>query len=128
MGARTDMKPITASHDSRRDQSSVGRAARSLTLVPALAAVLFACGENVGQPSDTTAAVHNTGWGKNVTITFADGNFRFRSNGVPNHSLQAEYVMPDNFTSCVPHPTTACTHIEPVSMAIQESSLDYTIP
>jgi hypothetical protein len=98
-----------------------------LALAPVLASVLLACGTNVGSPADTAAAVHSTGWGSNVMITYGDGNFRFRSNGIPNHTLQAEYVMPDNFTSCVPHPTPNCTHIEPVNMAVQTSTLDFTI-
>jgi hypothetical protein len=105
---------------------TIDRVTRNFALVPVLAAVLSACG--VGPPSDTTAAVQRTGWGTNVTITYGDGNFRFRSNGVPNHALQAEYILPDNGTTCVPHPTPACTHIEPVAMAIPPSSVDYTIP
>ena len=100
----------------------------SLSVAPVLAVITFGCGHAVEEPSDTAAAVRSTGWGSNVMITYGDGNFRFRSNGVPNHALQAEYVMPDDFTSCVLHPTPACTHIEPVSMAIQASALDYTIP
>src|SRR5438132_597213 len=104
---RVTGRTMTASHDSQRDPSSIGRAARNLTLVPVLAAVLFACGEKGDQGLDTTAAVRNTGWGKNVMITVGDGNFRFYSNGIPNHALQAEYVMPDNGTTCVPHPTPA---------------------
>ena len=86
-----------------------------------------ACGRNEGDPSDTKAAVQDTGWGDNVTIAFGDSNFRFRSNGVPNHSLQAEYVMPDDGTTCVPHPTTDCTHIEPVSTAVQANDQDYRV-
>ncbi len=119
---------MTAPHNLKRTLATIRRAARRLTFVPVLSSVLFACGEKVGPPVDTALAVRNTGWGNNVTITFGDGNFRFRSNGIPNHTLQAEYVMPDNFTSCVPHPTPSCTHVEPVSMAIQTSSLDFTIP
>ena len=103
-------------------------AARQATPVAALAALLCGCVHDVGQPTDTKEAVQNTGWGDNVTITFGDDTFRFRSNGVPNHALQAEYVMPDDFTPCVPHPTPDCSHIEPVATAIQPNSLDYTIP
>lgn len=119
---------MTVLHNSPRAPSSVCRAARDRMLVPVLASVLFACGENVGPPADTAAAVRNTGWGNNVMITFGEGSFRFRSNGIPNHTLQAEYVMPDNLSPCVPHPTPACTHVEPVATAVQASSLDYTIP
>ena len=119
---------MTVSHGSPRDPSSIRRATRCSMLVPVLASVLFACGENVGPAADTTSAVRTTGWGNNVMITFENGNFRFRSNGIPNHSLQAEYVMPDDLSPCVPHPTPACTHVEPVATAVQANSLDYTIP
>ena len=105
---------------------SAGRAARDLTLVSVLASALFACGASGDQ--DTSKVVQNTGWGDNVTIELGEGTFRFGSNGVPNHALQAEYVMPDDGTTCVPHPTTACSHIEPVDTAIQTNTLDYTIP
>lgn len=110
---------------------STGRAARGFWLVAALAAGLPACSSGTeGQPSTaltTASAVKATGWGKNVTIDVGDGDFRFRSNGVPNHALEDEYIMPDDGTTCVPHPTTACSHIEPVSTAIQANDLDYTI-
>ena len=119
---------MTVSHGSPRDPSSIRRASRSLTLVSVLACLLSACGENVGAPADTAAAVRKTGWGTNVMITYGDGNFRFRSNGIPNHTLQAEYVMPDALSPCIPHPTPACTHVEPVATAVQANSLDYTIP
>jgi hypothetical protein len=62
---------------------------------------------------DTTEAVRNTQWGDNVTITLGDGNFRYQSKSIPNHTLNAEYIMPDNFTPCVPQPTPDCSHIEP---------------
>ncbi len=61
-------------------------------------------------------------------ISLGDGNFRFRSDSIPNHTLQDEYVMPDDFSPCVPHPTPACSHIEPAATAVQVNSLDYTIP
>lgn len=119
---------MAASPDSPRDSLSVRQAARSLALIPLFTSVLFACGENIGPPADTAAAVHDTGWGSNIMITFENGKFRYRSNGIPNHALQAEYVMPDDVSPCVPHPTPSCTHVEPVATAVQANSLDYTIP
>ena len=119
---------MTASRDSHRDSSSSGRSVRRFTLVPALATALFGCGQAEGDASDTKAAVDKTGWGSNVTINVAGDTFRFRSNGIPNHALEAEYIMPDDASPCVPHPTADCSHIEPVATAIQENDLDYTIP
>lgn len=95
---------------------------------PALALALCACGQADGSPADTKEAVSKTGWGDNVTITVDDTSFRFRSNGMPNHTLQTEYVMPDDASPCIPHPTAECSHVEPVVTAVQENSLDYTIP
>ena len=93
-------------------------------------AIIFNYGKvNVGQGlDDTTEAARNTKWGDNVTITFEDGHFRYQSNSIPNHPLNAEYIMPDNFTSCVPHPTTECSHIEPVEQAVKAVPVDVKIP
>jgi hypothetical protein len=89
-----------------------------------------ACGKgNQGESlDDTTEAVRNTQWGDNVTITVGDGSFRYQANSIPNHTLNAEYVMPDNFTTCVPHPTTECTHIEPIDQAVVAVPIDVKIP
>jgi len=76
---------------------------------------------------DTEKAVRATGWGDNVTITYGDGTFRYRSNSMPNHVLNDEYIMPDNFTTCVPHPTAECSHIETRAQAIAAVDIDYTI-
>lgn len=97
-------------------------------LAAALTAALAGCSpEPLGPQIDTAAAVRATRWGSNVTITMGDGTFRYRSNSRPNHALNAEYIMPDNFSPCVPHPTTACTHIEPVAQAVGEVAIDVTI-
>jgi hypothetical protein len=95
-----------------------------------LAAAFNAYGKaNRGQSlDDTTAAVRNTHWGDNVTITFEKGYFRYQANSRPNHALNAEYIMPDNFTSCVPQPTTKCSHIEPVEQAVVAVPIDVKIP
>lgn len=100
---------------------------RLLMLAHALG-LIAACGTDSSLPTtDTAAAARATRWGSNVTITQGADTFRYRSNSRPNHTLNAEYVMPDNFTTCVPHPTPACTHIEPASQAISEVAIDVTI-
>ncbi|HVV88177.1 MAG TPA: YHYH protein [Kofleriaceae bacterium] len=103
-------------------------AAGRWTLIPALAAGLLGCGDNAGDAADTTQAVHATAWSPTITISYGDGSFRFQSNGIPDHALEAEYIMPDDLTPCVPHPTADCSHVEPRETAIQPNSLDYTIP
>lgn len=112
----------------------LGGVARGIALALGFAGVLGCAGEAnspaeaAGVSADTTAAVKATRWGSNVAISFADGNFRFVSNGIPNHALEEEYIMPDDLSPCVPHPTAACSHIEPVATAIQASTVDYKIP
>jgi hypothetical protein len=124
---------MTKSHHSPRDPSSDVRATRRLLLLAALAAVLAGCGGDDQASSgastlDTTAAVRGTRWGDNVTITFGDGTFRYQSDGYPNHALEAQYIMPDEHSPCLAHPTPECSHIEPVATAVQASPQDYTIP
>lgn len=97
-------------------------------LLAMFAVGILGCADDVGAPADTTAAIKGTHWGDNVAITFTDETFRFVSNGIPNHALEAEYIMPDDLSPCVPHPTAACSHIEPVSTAVQANTVDYEIP
>lgn len=98
-------------------------------LLSRLATLLLACRpeEWPQGKDDTTEAVRNTRWDPSITITHGEGSFRYRSNSRPNHALNEEYVMPDAFSSCIPHPTTACTHVEPASQAIAEVPVDVTI-
>jgi len=97
-------------------------------LAVTLTAALADCApEPLGPQMDTAAAVRATRWGSNVTTTPGNGGFRYRSNGRPNHALNAEYIMPDNLSPCVPHPSTACSHIEPTAQAVGEVAIDVTI-
>lgn len=96
-------------------------------------ALLTACagdkdgGDDTASEVDVTDALGATGWGDNVSITTRDGEFTYVSDGYPNHALNAEYIMPDDGTSCVAHPTAECSHIEPLSTAIQASGIEVTI-
>ena len=76
---------------------------------------------------NTTAAVRDTHWGDNVAITFDKRSFHFRSNGIPNHPVAAEYVMPDAGSTCNVTATADCTHVEPAAQAIQAGPVDVTI-
>lgn len=76
---------------------------------------------------DVSDAVSGTGWGDNVAITMRDGGFQYVSDGYPNHTLNDEYIMPDDGTTCVPHPTAECSHIEPLETAVTADPIDVTI-
>jgi hypothetical protein len=51
-------------------------------------------------------------WGNNVTATIADGTIRYVSNGIPNHSRQAEYALPNQGVR-VPNASTATAGKDP---------------
>ncbi|HMV67627.1 MAG TPA: YHYH protein [Myxococcota bacterium] len=100
--------------------------ARPTLRAAALTAAFTACGPADG-PLDTSTAIGGAGWGDNVAITPRDGTFVYTSDGYPNHELNAEYIIPDDGTTCVPHPTAACSHVETLSLAIKAVPLDATI-
>jgi len=77
----------------------------------------------------TNHAVREAAWGDNVDITLSKRKFRYQSNGIPNHSLEDEYIMPDfGPVEWALEPTPEHSHIEPASQAIQPRTLDKTIP
>ncbi len=98
-----------------------------LVIVFAVVFIVNSRGNKAQGSVDTVAAIRNTRWSDKITITFGDGNFRYQSNSIPNHALNAEYVMPDNFTRCVLHPTPDCSHTEPSAQAIQPTRVDVAI-
>lgn len=97
-----------------------------LNPLPVLA-LLAACKQSANGPIDVSEAVDATGWGDNVGITFEEDEFVYTSDGYPNHTLNDEYIMPDDLSPCVPHPTAECSHIEPVSTAIVAHDTEVTI-
>ena len=90
---------------------------------------LFACNqdEKQAEPVTTTDAVGATGWGDNVAVTLKDSTFHYSSDGYPNHALNDQYVMPDDASPCIPHPTPDCTHIEPLSTSVLANPIDLEI-
>lgn len=62
-------------------------------------------------------------WGSNVTVTFTNGTLRYQSNGIPNHSRQAEYALP-NAGVRVPGASSAYAGADPT----KAQSYDYQIP
>jgi hypothetical protein len=43
---------------------------------------------------DMTSGFQGAHWGTNVTVTFANGNMTYVSDGIPNHPRDAEYAIP----------------------------------
>ena len=82
--------------------------------------------ETVGAVNDTTAGVSAALWGDNVTITVADGEFRFESDGLPNHELPDQFLVP--ITGQFTPPVTE-DEVSPVDtdVAVVASPVDVTI-
>lgn len=97
--------------------------------VPALAfAAATGCTQTVTAASaitgdSTTAALQSAKWGVNVTVSFANGYMRYRSNGIPNHSRPAQYALP-TAGGRVPSAATAYAGADPTVA----QSYDYQIP
>ena len=62
-------------------------------------------------------------WAGNVTVTYSDTQLEYISNGIPNHSRQAEYALPNNGVR-VPSAATAYAGADPTKV----QSYDYKIP
>lgn len=73
--------------------------------------------------SATTTGLKTAKWGSNVSVTFANGFVRYRSNGLPNHARQKEYAVP-NLGVMVPDGQTAHAVADPS----RAQSYDFQIP
>lgn len=93
--------------------------------LPVLA--LLACGTKPEPEAGYAETLGASGWGDNVAITLGEDTIRYVSDGYPNHALNDEYIMPDDLSPCVPHPTAECSHIEPVSTAVAGTTIDLEI-
>ena len=60
----------------------------------------------------TQSGLETAKWGANVSVTFANGSMRYRSNGIPNHTRQAEYALPTGRTR-VPDASSAYAGTDP---------------
>lgn len=76
--------------------------------------------------ADTTAGVEAAQWGDNVTITIADGTWRFESNGIPSHELPDQFLVPQ--TGSFTPPVTE-DEVSPVDtdIAVVESPVDQSM-
>jgi YHYH protein len=71
----------------------------------------------------TTAGVKAAKWGSNVKLSYSGNNFTFVSDGIPNHSRPAEYVLP-NAGVMLPTLTTAYVGADPT----KAQNYNFTIP
>jgi len=62
-------------------------------------------------------------WSSDITITYSDTQLEYKSNGIPNHTRQVEYALPDNGVR-VPSAATAYAGTDPT----KKQSYDYKIP
>jgi hypothetical protein len=74
-------------------------------------------------PPDTTKALRHARWGDNVTVTFPNGQFRYRSNGIPNAGLLSEYSVP-NSGVLVPNATNS--HVASSATSVKPQNYDFT--
>jgi hypothetical protein len=107
-------------------------AARGVLLPLAVAAVLVASVPVVfasakgssGSKVTTTAALRKAHWASNVSVSFSNGSFRFRSDGVPQSGVQSEYAVP-NPGVVVPNATNS--HVAPSSEVVKQQHYDVRI-
>jgi len=73
--------------------------------------------------SSTKAGLQQAKWASGVTITDGTGYVEYRSNGIPNHTRQSEYALPNNGV-IVPDASTAHAGADPTVA----QSYDFKIP
>ena len=100
---------------------SIPKAHASVFPAAMLLALTAACSDSASSTDSTLptsggtsneAGLRTARWGSNVTITFENGSMRYRSNGLPNHSRQAQYALP-NAGVRVPSAATAYAGTDP---------------
>lgn len=73
--------------------------------------------------ASTQPGLQSAKWGSNVTVSFANGVMRYRSNGIPNHARQAQYALPSPGVR-VPGAMSAYAGADPTAA----QSYDFQIP
>ena len=122
-----------------RPRRSGWNSGKNLGVVIALVATAAACGSSTVKSStaktststtsvgastgDLTAGFKQTSWGANVTVTYANGSLRYVSDGLPNHTRDAEYALPNAGGRAIPTAATATAGKDPT----KAQSYDYTI-
>jgi YHYH protein len=118
------------------------RFAQATSVAATLVLVISACGNDVtastsnqssdtastdaSSPVDTTDGVKAAQWGDNVTIAVNDETFQFESNGIPNHEIDDQYLVPQgDFTPPVDESEVTATD---AADSVTETPLDVSIP
>jgi hypothetical protein len=72
----------------------------------------------------TAKALKKAGWQSNVKVSFSEGSFRFRSDGVPKQGIEAEYATP-NPGVVVPNETNS--HVSTRAQVIHKQAYNFKI-
>jgi len=72
---------------------------------------------------DLTAGLQQAIWAPTITITYGDGYLEYKSDGIPNHSRQAEYALPNN-GAMIPDASSAYAGADPT----RAQSYNFKIP
>jgi len=97
----------------------------ALTLAAVLVTTLpTAVADAKATSASTAAALKKAGWASNVTASFPDGTFRFRSNGVPKRGVLTEYAVPN---PGIIVPNASNSHVAPSSEVVKQQHYDIRI-
>ncbi|MGL5809942.1 MAG: YHYH protein [Nocardioides sp.] len=81
---------------------------------------------DASSPVDTTNGVDAAQWSDNVSIAIGEDAFRFESNGIPDHEIDDQYLVPQgDFTPPVDESEVTATDS---SESVTETPLDVSIP
>jgi len=81
------------------------------------------------QTQSTAEAIAALVWADNITITMSDGSFQYQSDGIPDHALPDQYVVPKD-GNMPPFGGDGIDSFDVVDTQdwLQASSIDVTIP
>lgn len=110
-------------------KNGASRWALALLTVALIASVPVALASAEGSSSSskkpsTGKALRKAKWAGNVSVSFSDGSFRYRSDGVPKRGVLKEYAVPNPFV-VVPNETNA--HIAPSSEVVKKQIYNFEI-
>ncbi|MGL5862498.1 MAG: YHYH protein [Phycicoccus sp.] len=82
--------------------------------------------DGVSSAVNTTDGVKAARWSDDVTITMGDETFQFQSNGIPDHEVDDQYLVPQgDFTPPVDESEVTATD---ASESVTQTPLDVSIP
>jgi len=99
----------------------------TVALVAAAPAALASAGSSSKAKSkkpSTAKALKKAKWQSNVKVSFSEGSFRYRSDGVPKQGVLKEYAVPNPFV-VVPNETNS--HIAPSSEVVKKQLYNFEI-